>query len=603
MSFFKSTYNKVISNLTFYGLLAPNDTDSNLFDTEQQRQRKRWQLELAKYGDRNQVRLSATSAQFYLTLGQIYKDQHNFVEALEVYRQGIASARSSDAHCTRLKKETQVVLVTLAKYNKQLSRVPYEVWEQVIQHLKFKDYAGFACAFNAWSGIIFNTPGFWETFCSNNGIQVYESGRSTELRINLKIVGRSEVKEKLLILSSWRENIFQKLSTFLRIHGTEDTADTFIVALHIGYDYKYGLVDSEALTQLLQYITPSFKEVVLDGPWFHVQDIISTFESCARVERLSFILVDMDYDEGFSMAMRDIMYSHLTYLVLSFIVSKRRSWDDRGFEHLYSVISMLRRCPNLRHLILANAPPLRPFQTECAREALESCPRLETLAISGAKAHPTYLVDDIDYHERRSFNSKPRAIKGLRALIHYAEYYAAGYSDIGVAFDKFHGSLEFLKVLYDNKWINTRVLSILASKGMPFLREFHLHASQLSMISQAEPAIDKVLILLFSRCPYLEVITIDCGNLQLAADPRANDELLVLIAKSCTLLTHLTLSSQHIYEDKAMLKFAAAVGTSFKYICTRMTIPAATTIAKNTPQFANCLKMSYRNFTTVLKAI
>ena len=258
-------------------------------------------------------------------------------------------------------------------------------------------------------------------------------------------------------------------------------------------------------------------------------------------------------------------FNNLTYLkvmplpnILDFADSTHNQGPLAALEHLSRIIH---RSPNLRELILDAGIKLRyGFNV-----ALKHCPNIENIMLTcGEEVQPilttTKLNDqednniDEDIYEDVGTKTTMRAKsvateKGLRRLIlvdprgiHFGTQDKG--ENIGI-FKKHHKTLEILYLRCD---LHRKLFVELSSFGGPNLREINL---SFLVDGGSRKECHNAMVMLFSRCPKLEVITIDSREpgrvyctTRIHSLPGGSSEVLITIGENCPHLRHLTIRDE-----------------------------------------------------------
>ncbi|KAI8146767.1 hypothetical protein BJV82DRAFT_576286 [Fennellomyces sp. T-0311] len=186
------------------------------------------QLESARKEAQSQIQLSPAVAKWYINLAEIYRQENNLLAALKVYKQGAASVPPDDAQHSHLQKEMQAVSATLTRLNLQLSLIPYEIWQLIVQFLDLKDLRQCAGASALWSNMLLELP--WEAFFLSR-VRTDKANDPFELTIHCGTGCSREItlKEIFMILSHWKSNTFQTLST---LHNCNSFMDGTLTDVH-----------------------------------------------------------------------------------------------------------------------------------------------------------------------------------------------------------------------------------------------------------------------------------------------------------------------------------------------------------------------------------
>ncbi|KAG2220141.1 hypothetical protein INT45_006169 [Circinella minor] len=576
---------------TIYSIFKDITTVSSL-TTKSKKKNKKQQKK--KSGGFTQVPTLKTVEE-YLAYGHNYEQQNDHLAALIIYNQGLLSLtppslsslidddeEDDDSHpYVQLEKAKQKVLIILMKRIEGFSwsSFPNEVVSMIFDSLELGDLLTCANVCSEWFEFIMDSPEFWKRI-------------ATEMpemkKLSLEPLLRQHT-QKFELQGPMGVQALEDLFLFLTQISLAPEGSSSLTA---SSDNCYSIQELSfkdiqmtdnailLLEEALRSIGPALKRVEICNCDISDKQVFKLMaRSCSNVSHISYTHMAIrntgetpNYSYAFphftdtSKKPWNISFNNLTYLKVMPLTSLQdymggTSFDYFRFEAFEDLSRIIRRSPHLRELILDTLVRLKyGFSV-----ALKHCPNIENIMVtSDEKLQPiittTSITDykdsnneDDDYKDvdtKTTIATKSAAKeKGLRKLILVKPRgLKFGIEDKGESFGIFKKHHKTLEILYLRCDLHCKLFIELSSFGGPELREINL-SFLVDGVSRKE--CHNAMVMLFSKCPKLEAITIDSrepGRMycttRVHSLPGGSNEVLMTMGKNCPRLQYLSIRDE-----------------------------------------------------------
>ncbi|KAI9490008.1 hypothetical protein BDB00DRAFT_839734 [Zychaea mexicana] len=496
-------------------------------------------------------------------------------------RRGITSA-SEEALATTKEQTSTMTTGTMRKGRIQL--LPDEIIYQIFECFEVYDLLECASVCPAWCSIIMvEYPEFWETIAPF-------------------LPKMDQAKMQSLLLPS-------PGCTRAVLNGPMDIdlADSILslMAYYSGMNnktveklYFSDLVLTEQASQFLAQAlqkSPSLKQVNFSNCNIPIHMVVNTLlPACTKLEHVTFSQstpVDARYSIPPSMRKQILLSGHHDYASLTYLKLAFQHCDSFGDVSTGQLCGILRRCPNLKHLLLESAGALH--HGDCINGALDHCPRLKTLALTpDAEMPPTFTINENYYDNDDAVHGD-----GLQHLVLVGRNIKISDKDHTRVFRQHHQTLKLVYLYYDTATI-IQSLQLLVKFGAPKLQELRISNDEIiydDITKRKKPKavdddpsfVEKLLVEMFSGrcCPALEALELTQRILGIPSYyyPKKNqyaftlqwpfyhtkvatnkkfqfvldvdDSVLEAIASNCSLLRHLVIKGLYNTTDSGWMQF------------------------------------------------
>ncbi|KAG2221750.1 hypothetical protein INT45_007156 [Circinella minor] len=532
------------------------------------------------------------TAKEYLAYGHNYEQQNDHLSALIVYNQGLLSLtppslsllidddeKGDDSHSyLQLEKAKQKVSIILMKRidRSRWSSFPNEIVSMIFNLLELCDLFTCANVCPEWFEFIIDSPDFWERISPE---------MPERTRLSLEPLLRQKTQKFQLqgpIAVHALENLFIFLAQISRTPEGSFSSTAF-------NDNRYSIQELSfegiqmtdeviiPFEEALKSIGPALKRVEIcncDIPDKHVFELMA--QSCSSASHISYTHMGMEKNDNtlryFNILPHhtdipekpwDITFNNLTYLKVMPLTHLRDHIDLNSyrFDSLEDLSLIICRSPHLRELILDALIPL----THGFSLALDHCPNIENIMVTSDKEIEPIITtttraycegnnngddsyEDVDTKTSIATKSVTKQ-KGLRKLI-LVKFRGINFGDKdrGNSFGIFKKHHKTLGILYLRCYLNSKLFIELSFFGGPNLREINL---SFLVIGVSRKECHNAMVMLFSKCPKLEVITIDSrepgrvySTAKVHALPGGSSEVLLTMGENCPHLQYLSIRDE-----------------------------------------------------------
>ncbi|KAI9496721.1 hypothetical protein BDB00DRAFT_808471 [Zychaea mexicana] len=534
------------------------------------------------------------SAEGYLASGYLHEQQDDFRTALMVYNQGLQSVPQPQLSCNntwshyiRLEKAKRNALNMLMEHIEGFRRIlPYDILSLIFEDLELYDLLQCAGVCRSWFDFMLDWPVFWQRL----RIEIPKTSRSTlepllrrqtqEFRLDGPVTPDS-VNGLLLLLAEQpsqdtdNNSVRVRKLVFTSIHLTHigiALLQRTLRSIGPGLKHVEFINCSFQDSQLLEFISKScseathvsFSQSMVTNP----SGAISTTLYDSKSSKLDNNRTALSY---FSRKTKRMVVIPFTFDFLTHLEISGNFYYFEPLQQTSRLLEILCQCPNLMDLILS--PGVSIHHTHCISQALKYCPRLRNLTVCNkTELKPTIATDEYSSSTGDVSSSAPKYdtdnvgiqqvqpsnADSLRWLILGSQSFEfSNLPILPILLERSHRTLEFLYLRCN---LNRKLFMDLVSYGGPQLREINL-----SMVIKGgtQQQHKNALITLFSRCPVLEVVTIDnCESGRVYCSSRfhslvVDNDILFAIAKSCPLLRRLHVTGSHSHSILGLSGFAS----------------------------------------------
>ncbi|KAI7852690.1 hypothetical protein BDC45DRAFT_513190 [Circinella umbellata] len=550
----------------------------------------------------------------YLVYGHNYEQQNEHFAALIIYNQGLLSLtppslssliddedEDDDSHpYFQLEKAKRKVLTVLMKCIDRFSwsSFPDEVVSIIFDSLELGDFFVCTNVCPEWFDFIMDSSEFWKRIAA-------EMPEMTKL--SLEPLLRQQT-QKLELQGPIGVHALEDLFLYLT---QVSPAPKISPSLAASNDNRYSIqelsftdiqmTDSAIflLEKALRSIGPALKRVEICNCDISDRQVFEVLaRSCFNASHISYTHMEIENTGDspnylhvfphFVDALKktwNITFNNLTYLKVMPLTSLQNRLDSAifdyyRFEALEDLSRIIRRSPHLRELILDGLIRLKyGFDV-----ALKHCPNIENIMVtSDEELQPlitTTSITDYKNSNNEDVNTKTTIAtksvtkeQGLRKLILVKpKALNFGIEDKGESFGIFKKHHKTLEILYLRCSLHYKLFLELSSFGGPNLREINL-SFLVDGVTRTE--CHNAMVMLFSKCPKLEAITIDnreSGRIycttRVHSLPGDSSEVLMTMGKNCPHLQYLSIRDENLplgYHDiESFISTAEEEGKSCK---------------------------------------